>query len=192
MASLEVPGSGPQEKALSENGSSNSDLGATVEKAAPTDPSQDPHTVRPIHGWKWVTAMIALYSTAFLYGLDTTIAADVQPNIVRSLGQIQKLTWIGTGFPLGSVATILPIGYAYGLFNIKYLYIVSVIVFEIGSAICGAAPTMDALIVGRVIAGAGGAGMYLGVLNYISVFTTIRERSMYAALCGLVWVRLIS
>ena len=131
--------------------------------------------------------MIALYSTAFLYGLDTTIAADVQPDIVKSLGQIQKLAWIGSGFPLGSVATILPIGYAYGLFNIKQFYIIAVIVFEVGSAICGAAPTMDALIVGRVIAGAGGAGIYLGVLNYISVFTTIRERPLYAAFCGLIW-----
>ena len=36
------------------------------------------------------------------------------------------------------------------------------ILFEVGSAICGAAPTMDALIVGRVLAGIGGAGMYLG------------------------------
>ena len=34
--------------------------------------------------------------------------------------------------------------------------------FEAGSALCGAAPGMDALIVGRVWAGAGGAGMYLG------------------------------
>ncbi len=122
-----------------------------------------------------------------LYGLDTTIAADIQPDIVKAFGQIQKLSWIGTGFPLGSVATILPIGYAYGLFNIKHFFIISLVLFEIGSAICGAAPTMDALIVGRVIAGVGGAGMYLGVLNYISVFTTIRERSMYAALCGFVW-----
>ncbi len=185
MASLEVPKTNVDEKSLSDNGSSN--LPPSTEKAIPADPSQDPQTVRPIHGWKWIAAMVALYSCAFLYGLDTTIAADVQPNIVKSLGQIQKLTWIGSGFPLGSVATILPIGYAYGLFNIKYFYIISVIVFEIGSAICGAAPTMDALIVGRVIAGSGGAGMYLGVLNYISVFTTIRERSLYAALCGLVW-----
>jgi MFS family permease len=191
MASLEVPQSTPEEQSrtpsLSENGSSNPDLVSSAEKAAPTDPSQDPNTVRPIHGWKWIVAMLALYSTAFLYGLDTTIAADIQPDIVKAFGQIQKLGWIGTGFPLGSVATILPIGYAYGLFNIKHFYILSVILFEIGSAVCGAAPTMDALIIGRVIAGVGGAGMYLGVLNYISVFTTIRERSMYAALCGLVW-----
>lgn len=46
---------------------------------------------------------------------------------------------------------------------------------------------MDALIVGRIIAGAGGSGMYLGVLTYLSVFTTIRERSLYTALVGLVW-----
>jgi hypothetical protein len=46
---------------------------------------------------------------------------------------------------------------------------------------------MDALIVGRVIAGAGGAGMYLGVLNYIGVFTTLRERNFYNSLVGLVW-----
>ncbi len=113
---------------------------------------------------------------------DQQIAADVQPNIVKSLGNIEKLTWVGVGFPLGSVAIILPLGYAYGLFEIKTLYLASVILFEAGSALCGGAPTMDALIVGRVIAGAGGAGMYLGVLNYIGVFTTLRERSFYNSL----------
>jgi MFS family permease len=191
MASLQASASESQEQrrvaSPSDNDSSRSNIASSAEKAVPTDPLQDSHAVRPIHGWKWIAAMCALFSTAFLYGLDTTIAADIQPDIVKSLGQIQKLAWIGSGFPLGSVATILPIGYAYGVFNIKHFYIISVVVFEVGSAICGAAPTMDALIVGRVIAGSGGAGMYLGVLNYISVFTTIRERSLYAAICGLVW-----
>ena len=169
-----------------ENDSSTMDLTAN-EKATKSDPSQDPATVRPIHGWKWFIAMAAVYITAFLYGLDTTIAADVQPAIVASLGQIQKLTWVGVGFPLGSVAVILPVGAFYGLFQTKIAYISSIILFEAGSALCGGAPTMDALIVGRVIAGAGGSGMYLGVLTYVSVFTTIRERSLYTALIGLVW-----
>ena len=163
MALLEVPQSTPEEQSrtpsISDKASSNPDLASSAEKAIPADPSQDAHTVRPIHGWKWIAAMSALYSTAFLYGLDTTIAADIQPDIVKAFGQIQKLSWIGTGFPLGSVATILPIGYAYGLFNIKHFFIISLVLFEIGSAICGAAPTMDALIVGRVIAGVGGAGL---------------------------------
>jgi len=63
---------------------------------------------------------------------------------------------------MASVAIILLLGRAYGLFNIKVLMLSSIATFEIGSAICGAAPTSDALIVGRVIAGMGGAGMYLG------------------------------
>lgn len=63
---------------------------------------------------------------------------------------------------MASAATILPLGRAYGLFNTKMLLLASLCFFEIGSAICGAAPTSDALIVGRVIAGMGGAGMYLG------------------------------
>ena len=95
-------------------------------------------------------------------GLDTTIAADVQGPILQSLGEIEKLAWVGIGFPMGSVSVILLVGCCYGLFEIKYLIIASIVTFEAGSAICGAAPTMNALIVGRVIAGIGGAGMYLG------------------------------
>lgn len=63
---------------------------------------------------------------------------------------------------MASTATILFFTRGYGLFNAKYLVMSCFFVFEIGSALCGAAPTSNALIVGRVIAGVGGAGMYLG------------------------------
>jgi MFS family permease len=95
-------------------------------------------------------------------GLDTTIAADVQGPVYESLGEIQNLPWVGLGFPMASVATILLIGRSYGLFQIKTLMLMSIFIFEIGSALCGASPNMTALILGRVIAGIGGAGMYLG------------------------------
>ncbi|KAF4634581.1 hypothetical protein G7Y89_g3528 [Cudoniella acicularis] len=71
--------------------------------------------------------------------------------------------------------------------TIKYLMIGSVLLFEIGSAVCGVAPTMNAMIVGRVIAGSGGVGMYLGALTYNSVFTSMKERPIYnAAIAALV------
>jgi len=78
-------------------------------------------------------------------------------------------------------------GKAYGIFNVKWLHVGCVTVFAIGSAICGAAPNMNALIVGRVIAGIGGAGMYLGNLNLISINTSMRERSVYMGGVGIVW-----
>jgi MFS family permease len=101
-------------------------------------------------------------------GLDTTIAADVQGPILKSLGEIEKLPWVGIGFPMGSVAVILLIGVSNGLFNIKILYIVSLLIFEVGSATCGAAPNMNAMICGRIIAGMGGAGIYIGYIPSIS------------------------
>jgi MFS family permease len=120
---------------------------------------------REIRGWKWFLVCLGLYATAILYGLDTTIVADVQAAVIETFGEIDKLGWMGIGFPLGSVATILPLGVSYGIFNIKWLYIGSIILFEGGSALCGGAPTMNALIAGRVIAGVGGAGMYLGYVS---------------------------
>lgn len=95
-------------------------------------------------------------------GLDTTISADVQGPILETFGDIEKLSWVGIGFPMGSVSVILLVGALYALFEIKWIFIGSLVLFEAGSALCGAAPDMNALVVGRVIAGMGGAGMYLG------------------------------
>lgn len=83
---------------------------------------------------------------------------------------------------IGGVAVVLPFGKLYGLFNIKFLYIASVVLFQGGSALCGGAPNISAFIVGRVIAGAGGNGMYLGVMNILSINTNDIERPMYLGL----------
>ena len=50
----------------------------------------------------------------------------------------------------------------------KWLYVASVVVFEVGSALCGAAPDMTSLIVGRAVCGLGGIGMYVGVMALLA------------------------
>lgn len=82
-------------------------------------------------------------------------------------------------FMIGGLSAALPIGRFYGIYDAKLLYITSIVLFMAGSALCGGAPEMAALIVGRVIAGAGGNGMYVGVLTLLSVNTTEKERPMY-------------
>lgn len=78
----------------------------------------------------------------------------------------------------------MPFGKLFGLFDGKWLYIGCVVLFMSASALCGAAPNMDAEIVGRVLAGAGGNGMYLGVLTLLSVNTSGKERPIYLSLAG--------
>lgn len=91
----------------------------------------------------------------------------MQTSVYERFGEIQSLAWIGLGFPLGSLAAILLFGRLYDQFNAKTLINCSIITFEVGSALCGAAPSMNALIVGRVIAGIGGCGMYIGYESHI-------------------------
>ncbi|KAJ5126196.1 hypothetical protein N7526_008373 [Penicillium atrosanguineum] len=69
----------------------------------------------------------------------------------------------------------------------KWLYVAGILLFQGGSALCGGAPNMGALIFGRVIAGAGGTGIYLGGLNYFSAMITSKERVAYLAGTGFAW-----
>lgn len=142
--------------------------------------------VRQLHGWKWAIAYTAMLSTTFLFSLDNTIVADIQPAILEEFGHVELLPWIGTGFALGTIA-VLPWGKIYGIFNIKGVYLFNIILFEVGSAICGAAPNMTSLIIGRVIAGVGGSGMYSGTLTYVSVSTTTKEKPAYLAGSTVIW-----
>jgi hypothetical protein len=139
-----------------------SDIEKNIEN--PSSENEQPFE-RNIAQWHWILVCCGLYLGALLYGLDTTIAASVQGPILLSLGEIEKLAWVGIGFPMGSVSVILLLGWFYALFEIKYLIIGSIVAFEAGSSLCGAAPTMNAMIVGRVIAGIGGGGMYLGLVQ---------------------------
>ena len=160
---------------------------ANAEK--PTDASEDagPEYTREIHGIKWVLTVGAILSCVFLYALDTTVVADIQPNIIASLGDFQKFPWLATAYALPATALVLIQSKMYGIFDIKWLYFGYVVCFEIGSAISGAAPTMDSLIVGRMIAGVGGCGIYVGSLTFFSVVTTPKERPLYISLISPTW-----
>lgn len=154
--------------------------------------TQEPETaavkaVQDMSNIRWFSVCVGLYSTAFLYGLDATISAAVQGPVLASLGDLNLLPWIGTGFMLGSVATISLFGSLYTNIEVKWLYLFSILTFEVGSAVCGAAPNMSAMAVGRVVAGIGGSGIYLGGVNYISMFVSPAKRPVYTALIGTFW-----
>ena len=106
---------------------------------------------RDIHGVKWLLTVVAILSSTLLFSLDNTIVAVVPPSVVNNFDSIDKLPWLGAAFALGSML-ILPWSKAYRVFDVKRLYCSHVILFEIGSAICGASTTMSAMILGRVIA----------------------------------------
>ena len=180
-----------------------------VEKFTPTSTEENnvEETSREIKGVRWVIVVIAILSSTFLYALDNTVVANIRPSIIKSLGQIQKLPWISVAYAVGEVGSspfwynsqdlvspevLLIVGWALGgkiytLFNNKWLYLASVLVFEVGSTVCGASPTTNALIVGRSIAGVGGSGIYIGTMNILSSLTGQAERPLYLSFVGMAW-----
>ncbi|OKL56408.1 hypothetical protein UA08_08056 [Talaromyces atroroseus] len=142
---------------------------------------------RDIHGWKWILAVTAILSSIFYYALDNTVVADIQPVIISDFGNVDKMTWLSVAFLLGATATNLVWGRIYGQFNAKWTYLLNVAVFEIGSAICGAAPSIQVMIVGRALCGVSGSGLYVGVMTLLATTTTIAERPLYIGGTGLTW-----
>ena len=77
---------------------------AANEKAPPGD---QPGQVRAVTGIKWFMTVSAILSSTFLYSLDQTVVADVEPKIVERFGEIQKLPWLPIAFLLAAVSTNL-------------------------------------------------------------------------------------
>lgn len=78
-------------------------------------------------------------------------------------------------------------GKGYTYFDLKTVFLTSIGVFEIGSLICGVAPSSTALIVGRAIAGAGGAGIAAGCYSIIFFSVPPKKAPAYTGLLGAVY-----
>jgi hypothetical protein len=60
---------------------------------------------RDIRGIKWALIVLAILSSTFFYGLDNTVAANVQPVIVTQFGALDRLPWISVAFLIGAAST---------------------------------------------------------------------------------------
>ncbi len=72
----------------------------------------------------------------------------------------------------------------YSNFSIKYTFILAISIFELGSLVCGLAPTSRALIVGRAVAGLGGAGIFAGALTIVAHSVSLQIRPLFIGLMG--------
>ncbi|TQS33759.1 hypothetical protein Golomagni_05884 [Golovinomyces magnicellulatus] len=154
------------------------------EKRSVTSPA---NLTRTITGWRWFLIIFAILSSTFLFALDNTIVADIQPVIVVEFNSISKISWISSTLLITAAATNLIWGKIFGQFEAKWTYILCVLLFEIGSAICGAAQNIETMIIGRAICGFGGSGMYVGVMTLLAANTTLKERPIYIGSTGLTW-----
>ncbi|KAG8946702.1 hypothetical protein FRC04_011480 [Tulasnella sp. 424] len=121
---------------------------------------------------------------ALLVALDQTIVATAIPRIASEFNALDEVTWIASAYFLTQCGLTLTYGKLLAAITTKWVYLFAVIVFEIGSAICGAAPNVEALIVGRAIAGLGAAGIFTSCLAILAVVTRLETRPVLFGLFG--------
>jgi MFS family permease len=73
------------------------------------------------------------------------------------------------------------------MFSVKWTYLAAVFIFEVGSLVCAVAPSSEAFIVGRAIAGVGTAGLFSGGVVILSYTLPLRQRPMAFGLIGAMW-----
>ncbi|KAF2686350.1 putative efflux pump antibiotic resistance protein [Lentithecium fluviatile CBS 122367] len=126
-----------------------------------------PPAVYP-HGWKlWITYVATLF-TMFLVPLDMTIVATAIPKITEDFHSLDEVGWYGSAFFLTLAVFQSPWGKVYKFYPLRLVYALSVLVFELGSLICGVSKNSEMLVAGRVITGCGGAGITIGTYVIIA------------------------
>src|SRR4051794_36898464 len=129
----------------------------------------------------------ALMVVMLLASLDQTIVSTALPTIVGELGGLEHLSWVVTAYLL-AVTVVTPLygklGDQYGR---KLVLQGALILFLIGSALCGAAQSMTELIVFRAIQGLGGGGLMVSAMAAIGDVVSPRERGRYTGLIGAVF-----
>lgn len=75
--------------------------------AAPEQKNEQAPAGRQLRGISWILVVSSILTSTFLFGLDNTIVADVQPAIVSQFGSVDRLAWLSVAFLVGAASTTL-------------------------------------------------------------------------------------
>jgi EmrB/QacA subfamily drug resistance transporter len=123
-----------------------------------------------------------LLTTMALASLDQNIVATALPRIVGELGGLAHLPWVITAFMLTTTATAPLYGKLSDMYGRRPLFVVAILVFIAGSALCGLARSMPGLILFRGLQGLGAGGLMVLAQTAIADLVPPRQRGRYQGL----------
>ncbi|MET9803995.1 MFS transporter [Streptomyces sp. NPDC006368] len=134
-----------------------------------------------------LVAIGALLLGMLLAALDQTIVSTALPTIVSELGGMEHLSWVVTAYMLASTAATPLWGKLGDQYGRKKLFQSAIVLFLIGSALCGIAQNMPQLIAFRAVQGLGGGGLMVLSMAIVGDLVSPRERGKYQGLFGAVF-----
>lgn len=126
----------------------------------------------------------ALLLVMLLAALDQTIMSTALPTIVGEFGGLDKLSWVVTAYLLTSTIVVPLYGKFGDLFGRRLVLQVAIVLFLVGSALCGLAQNMIQLVVLRGLQGLGGGGLLVTTIAAIGDLIPPKERGRYQGIFG--------
>ena len=122
-----------------------------------------------------------------LAALDATIVATALPTIVGELGGLERLGWVVTAYLLAQTVATPLYGKLGDLYGRKVLLQAAIVLFLLGSVLCGLSASMGQLIAYRAIQGLGGGGLIVTSQAVVGDIVSPRERGRYQGIFGAVF-----
>src|SRR3954471_1476466 len=131
--------------------------------------------------------MSGLMLVMLLAALDQTIVSTALPTIVGDLGGLEHISWVVTAYLL-AVTVVTPLyGKLGDLYGRKLVLQAALVIFLIGSVLCGLAQDMTELIAFRAIQGLGGGGLMVSAQAAVGDVVSPRERGKFTGIFGAVF-----
>ncbi|KAF1931719.1 MFS gliotoxin efflux transporter glia [Didymella exigua CBS 183.55] len=135
-------------------------------------------------GIRLLLTITGLVLSIFTSALDSTIISAAIPAITTEFGTISDIAWYGTSLVITHTAFQSCWGKAYKYFSLKTVFLLSLLVFEVGNIICALASSSEVLIFGRIVAGCGSGGIMTGAFIIIALTARPRYRALYMGVLG--------
>ena len=134
-----------------------------------------------------LVAFGAIMLATLLSALDQTIVATALPEIADDLNGFGDLSWVVTAYLLATTVTVPLYGKLSDLYGRRRLFVVSISIFLVGSALCGLAQSIEQLIAFRALQGIGAGGLIPLSQAAIADLFSPRERGRYQGYIGAMW-----
>jgi EmrB/QacA subfamily drug resistance transporter len=139
----------------------------------------------PVEGVRLIFAALVL--VLLLASLDQTIVSTALPTIVGELGGLEHLSWVVTAYLLASTVSTPIYGKLGDLYGRKIVLQSAIVIFLVGSALCGLAQGMFELIAFRAIQGLGAGGLIVTTMAVVGDIIPMRDRGRYQGFFGAVF-----